>query len=136
MVNKLEQLEEKNPKEYWNLINELREKTGGETHFDAESFTSFFEKLYSLSNQNEEVKSYINNHLENIPSDMVEPVFVMEELIKAIRLLKNNKAGGPDKIIAEMLKETPVDLLSIILKIMNKIKTTCHYRDRKRTQTM
>ena len=58
---------------------------------------------------------------------MVEPVFVMEELIKAIRLLKNNKAGGPDRILAEMLKETPVNLLSIILKIMNKIKTTCHY---------
>ena len=108
MIQKLEKLEENNPKEYWDLVNELREKKHNETDFDAESFTAFFERLYSLSNQNKQIEDYLNEHLEvTSPSNITEPDFVMEELIKAIRLLKNNKSAGPDRIIAEMLKATP-----------------------------
>ena len=127
MVTQLEKIEANNPKEYWNLVNELREKKCDSTSFDTESFTCFFEKLYSLSKKDRDVQDYVDKHLNNIPKEITIPNFVMDELIKAIRLLKNNKAAGPDKIIAEMLKATPTDLLSLILKIMNTIKTTCHY---------
>ena len=51
MVQRLQQIEEKDPKEYWKLVNELREKKQGESHFDAERFTLFFEKLYSAPDE-------------------------------------------------------------------------------------
>ena len=42
-------------------------------------------------------------------------------------MLKKNKAAGHDRISAEILKAIPEKLLLVILKLMNKIKNTCHY---------
>ena len=56
-----------------------------------------------------------------------ETDFTMEELKTAIKMLKKNKAAGHDRISAEILKAVPEKLLSIILKLMNKIKNTCQY---------
>ena len=47
MISRLENLEQDNPKEYWKIINELREKKHKEVSFNAENFIQFFEKLYS-----------------------------------------------------------------------------------------
>ena len=51
----------------------------------------------------------------------------MEELLKALKILKNNKAAGPDRIPAEALKACPPNFLKIILKLMNKIKNKMIY---------
>ena len=53
--------------------------------------------------------------------------FTLEELTKATKKLKNNKASGPDGIPAEMLKNSPESLLTLILNLMNKIKKTSYY---------
>ena len=44
MIQKLEETE-KDPKEYWKLVKELRDKKSNEADYDTE-FTEFFEKLY------------------------------------------------------------------------------------------
>ncbi len=105
MIQKLEQIEEKDPKEYWKLVNELREKKSSNSQYDAEKFTQFFEELFSVSEKerNDEIKLKIKEMLERIPNLPEEPDFTFEELIKAIKALKNNKAAGPDRIPAEML---------------------------------
>ena len=56
-----------------------------------------------------------------------EPDFTLKELIHAIKILKNNKAAGPDRIPAEILKICPLHILKLILKIMNKIKQKTNY---------
>ncbi len=127
MIQKLEEIEEKDPKEYWKLINELREKKSSDTQYDAEKFTLFFEELFSPSEKerNDEIKSQITELLEQLPNLPEEPDFTLEELIKAIKSLKNNKAAGPDRIPAEMLKASNARMLKLLLSLMNKIKTTC-----------
>ena len=47
MIRKIESLEEKDPKEYWKLVNELRgKKQSGSNISNAETFAKFFENLY------------------------------------------------------------------------------------------
>ena len=50
--------------------------------------------------------------------------------IKAIKALKCNKAAGPDRIPAEMIKASSEPILNILLKTMNKIKSTFQYPEK------
>ena len=130
MIKKLEEIEEKDPKEYWQLISNLRGKKSIEANFDTEKFTEFFEKLYSIpkkEKENKKITEFVKKSLENIPESTFEPEFTIEELKTAIKHLKNKKAAGPDRIIAEMLKASTEPMMSIILKIMNRIKRTMQY---------
>ena len=53
-----------------------------------------------------------------------DPDFTLEELLEAIKGLKNNKATGLDRIPAEMIKTSSESIMMILLKTMNKIKST------------
>jgi hypothetical protein len=129
LIKKLESMETNDPKEYWKMVNELRAKKQSETPtLNTEDFVNFFEKLYSknVPKDHDEKEKFVNEHLEKLDFQK-EPDFAFEELLKAIQLLKKNKACGKNRIPAEVLKATPVNLLMVILKLMNKIKNTCQY---------
>ena len=122
MIKKLEELESKDPKEYWKLVNELREKKQDESFFHADAFTDFYQKLFSLSNHSDtEIEEHVAISLENLPGSN-EPDFTLDELKKSIKSLKNKT--GPDGIPAGLLKALPDCVLKVILKIMNKIKNS------------
>lgn len=132
MISKLEKLEKERPKEYWKIVNELREKKHRETSFNTVNFMKFFENLYSktkLSKTDEEIENFVSETLKNLQSTN-EPDFVIEELILAIKQLKNNKAPGPDRIPTEILKACPPHILKLLLKILNKIKQKSIYPKR------
>ena len=125
IVKDLERMEESDPQEYWKLVNMLKETKNRDAHFDADSFTTFFEKLYTASDKKDlEIEKVVQESLDKFINFSTEPDFTMKELIKAINKLKNNKAAGPDRIPAEMLKASPNSLLTIILKTINLIKSS------------
>ena len=131
MINYLESLEEKDPKEYWKLVSEIRGKNAVGTSFDAENFTSFFEKLYSpTAKVNDDVTRTVKEALNSLNKFTDEPNFTLEELIKAIRILKTGRAAGPDQTIAEMFKASPLFVLERILKVMNSIKVSLHFPEK------
>ena len=68
-----------------------------------------------------EVEETINNARNN------DNNFQMGELKLAIKSLKNNKAAGPDGIPGELIKNCTENVFNIILKILNKIKSTGKY---------
>ena len=86
-------LENKDPKEYWKLVNDLREKRKNNTQYDAEKFTLFFEQLYSETEveKNEKMKTQIDEMLDQLTNMSDEPDFTLEELINAIKALKITK---------------------------------------------
>ena len=98
MISKLETMEQERPREYWKIVNELREKQHRETSFNTVNFMKFFENLYSkteVRKSDEEIEDFVTDALDKIKSSS-EPEFTLEELISAIKRLKNNKAPGPD----------------------------------------
>ena len=128
LIQQLEVLEERNPKEYWNLVNELREKKQNKTMGNPEEFTAFFEKLYAAdTGKNKHIQDYVDSTLKNIPPSDLTKNFTIEELQYALKKLKKNKSAGPDGIPGEVFKNSPDNLLNLILKIINKIKTKNHY---------
>ena len=128
MIQQLESPEGKDPQEYWKLVNQLRENKQNNTYFNAENFTNFFEKLYSHSDKiDNQITESVRDILENMSNIANEPDFQMDELTKAISSLKI-KTAGP--IPVEMLKATPVNVLKVLLKIMNKIKSSYQFPDK------
>ena len=124
-IQQLEKIEANNPKEYWKLVKELRENKQNDKEFDAKKFTDFFEKLYAPTEKvNEDIRQNVIKTLDQLPNLSNEPDFTLDELLKAIKSLKNNKATGLDRIPAEMLKTSSENIMSILLKTMNKIKNT------------
>lgn len=115
MISKLETLEKEKPKEYWKIVNELREKRHKETSFNTTTFIQFFQNLYAKTELNnttdKEIEKFVSETLENLESSG-KPDFTLEELINAIKRLKNNKATGPDRIPAEILKHALHTFLS------------------------
>ncbi len=111
------------------MINELGVKKKSESNIsNVDTFTDFFEQLFSKTapEGHEEKEDFVQNKLKDF-NFVKEPEFTMEELKKAILMLKKNKAAGMDRLPAEILKSTPMKLLLAILKLMNKIKNTCNY---------
>lgn len=57
----------------------------------------------------------------------------INEIIKAIKMLKNGKSPGPDLIPAEALKADPQITARILLPLLNKYgrQTNCHKTGKK-----
>ena len=130
MISKLEEMEEKNPKEYWNIIKELREKKVENRVSNPEEFEQFFKRLFSIQEdvernpKHEEIEKKVASILQN-PSIMMEEDYTFKELTTAVDKLKNGKASL--LVPAEMLKASPKYILMTLLKICNKIKNQCHF---------
>ena len=48
MIERLERVEQSNPKEYWDIIKQLRERKADNTISNPDDFKAFYEKLFSL----------------------------------------------------------------------------------------
>ena len=125
MITKLESLEAKDPKEYWEMVNKLREKKKQSSTFNATDFVKFFENLFAKNEPDKEIEDLVQDTLESLYN--TTPDFTMNELTKAIKWLKNNKSPGPDRIPAEILKICPQHILEIFLLLMNRIKNSSQY---------
>jgi O-phosphoseryl-tRNA(Cys) synthetase len=76
--------------------------------------SEFFEDTFSCEPLNEDTDT--ENNMEELKIDM-KPVS-KQEIMKAIKNMKNGKASGPDNITAELLQadmETTVDILHKLL---------------------
>ena len=128
LIGKLEAIEKNKPKEYWNLLKKLRDDNQDNKICNSETFTTFFEELFSQENelpdQHQEVEEAVLKALEKAKSI---GDFSMEEFTKALKILKTNKAPGPDRIPGEAIKSSPLRVQNIILKIVNKIKNSTEY---------
>ena len=133
MIERLERVEQSNPKEYWDIIKQLREKKADNTISNPDDFKAFYEKLFSLdkdreiSEEHRKIEAEVLEMLSNEGSSTLRRVFTLKEFREAVRKLKNNKASGPDGILAEMLKDTPEALQIIILALVNRVVTSCYY---------
>ena len=64
-----------------------------------------------------------------LPQRYIDAEFTENELKKAVFQQKNNKASGPDKISAEIIKVSYETISPILLKFYNKLFTNAEYPD-------
>lgn len=129
-MDRLSNLESENPKDYWNLVNELRHENNQETknNIDGDIWYTYFSELSSIP-ENEHIKSKIKEIksklelLENKNFGFSEIDFKITpvELQKALRQLKSGKIPGLDTITNEMLKVSQSYMQDCLLKLFNAI---------------
>ena len=91
IIQKLERAEEKDPKEYWKLVNKLRKNKLEKKISNTEDFVNFFENLFSekeeLQQHEQEMKEYVEDMLKNIEG---KEDFTLEEFLHAIKIFKKS----------------------------------------------
>ena len=115
-ISKLRNLKNAKPREFWTIINALdnkkRETAPLKDLFD------FFKNINS--NDMEEIEIFEHNYLID-NNETINNLFTEEEILKAVKKLKNNKSNGIDKILNEHIKSTIGIMCPIYVKLFNMI---------------
>jgi hypothetical protein len=133
IILQLESLHEINPKGYWDLLKKLKnETTDNVSKISAEEWLTHFGKLNQKENFREPNHiAHIKNELkrlENIPNfTNLDFKIKTNEILKAIKTLKNNKACGLDSIQNEFIKYGQHVLLPVLHKLFNMVLTSGAY---------
>ena len=123
LIEKLDEMKDENPKQYWDLLHELSNK-GNENHLSEINAAEWFNYFKEL-NKNKSSDIYIINQLKMLEAEKIftelDNVILKKEIEKAISSLKNKKSSGFDSILNEMIKSSQVYLLNCFQKIFNTI---------------
>ena len=99
-----------------------KEKTDETDHIKPSIWKEYFTKLLNGTEHNSETAD-IENEIDLPPTfhPILDRMITMEELRKALLLLKNHKAAGCDRITAEYLKAFAESFGDILLKILQNL---------------
>ena len=119
------------PKTFWNLINKLSSLSENkkEENFNEDEFITFFTEMYSGNTQNNNFHDQIIlkfrdklKELDSIKEDhILNNEISKEEILKAVKTLKNGKAAGTDFISNEMIKSGIPILVNPLHKLFNLV---------------
>jgi len=134
ILTKLENMSEKNPKEFWSLLNFLDNEVNGKTqknttdpNITSTEWTEHFKGLNNLTkNKNfdtdfEKTITEQIKHLDKNPSNLLDYPFTMEEVLDGVKQLKSGKACGIDSISNDMLKQGSKQLYQSLVTLFNTI---------------
>ena len=137
ILDKLDDLQSDNPKEYWSLVNSLRNDTREkpENSIDGQTWFHYFSKLSSIPNNIKDKLIIIENKIKSFEgkiSSFCDLDFEISttELSKAISKLKSGKSPGLDNISNEMLKVSQSYIKPCLLKLFNAVFRSGHYPDK------
>ena len=122
-IEKLKTLKHAKPREYWKLINSTDEKN--KSMAPLQDLYNYFKNI-NRSNEEESENTHSENdtineqHSQNINNYVNQP-FTDNEIIKAVKNLKNNKSSGTDSILNEHIKATINIMASVYTKLFNII---------------
>ena len=121
MRNKLRQMKQKSPKDFWNYVNCLNRKTSN-SDIKIDSLFDFFKNLNSTEHDDGD-DSRKKLGVPNFDSDALNIEVTEDEIMNCIKKLKNVKSPGTDEIIDEYIKISCPLLLPIYVKLFNILDT-------------
>ena len=140
--NKLNNLNSNNPSDYWKLWKSLNHKQSNNSKLTLTDFEEYFKNQitpphieYFDQNHMKEVDDFIKNYSTgnikvpymadnmnaSLSNEICNGVITIEEVQCHVQKLKNNKAAGSDKLVAEFLKYAPNDIHDMLFAIFNFI---------------
>ena len=117
---KLRSLESKSPRQYRKFINSLKQKSSKSVPSLEESYNHF--KLPNTSDA--DLKFKIPSTDDQQANEYLNSKITQEEILRAIRNLKNGKASGCDSILNEYIKSTSHVFLPLYGILFNTILDT------------
>lgn len=131
VIHDLDQLHDKSPKTYWELVKKLKETSV--TKSDKISPSEWYSHFSRLANKNNFKTPLILNEGDsittvNMPSFTELDFKIKEsEISKAIKKLKKNKACGPDGLCNEIFKFSQHIMLPLLAKLFNHLLISGKY---------
>ena len=132
LFSQLDSMHKSEPRKYMQLVNSLKEgnfdkiKPSDTSSVSPEEWFSHFSSLLGKPNNPSlvdlEMENFLKNNIDNIASEMEQPI-TKKELLRSIKCLKNNKSTSFDGISNEMLKHGIEPLSKSILLLFNTILT-------------
>ena len=113
---KIDNLRSNNPKDYWKLLNSCKKKT--KTSISLETLHDFFK---DLNKGDENVENEIDLNLNAETNELINSRIERDEIEKAIKKLKNNKAGGEDAVMNEYIKHSSNKMIELYIQLFNII---------------
>ena len=111
----------RNTREYWTILKNAQNLEKKEPKVPLRTFEKHFKKL----NQN------IFENIENTPPTETDSLnqeinmeFTLDEILKSVKKLNNNKSEGIDLIKNEYLKNCPTNVLELAVQLFNLILKT------------
>ncbi len=133
LLEKLDNLKETDPKAFWNIINQMNEDNhkdlaGQISHYSwHDYFLNLNKKECELPDENVFIAEIETLKTDTGHSKHFNEEINTDEISKAIRNLKSNKAVGPDSVSNEMLKSGQQALLPSLKFLFNMILKTGKY---------
>lgn len=115
-VERLRNIKNSDPRRYWKIINNTS-KTKHTTDASLEDLHNFFKKVNYQEEHNANIEINYNEDL----NEELNSIITIEEIEKAVKSLKNNKASGIDNILNEHIKYTFTYLKHIYHKLFNLV---------------
>ena len=136
LYNKLENLNEENPKEYWSLFEKLKDcqndsNTREECPIDDKEWIDHYTKLFGPRQYDKDIVDRIHDEINEL-IDSNDDSFLnlpirTDEIHEASKYLKNNKAVGLDQISNEMIKCAIPFILPALKRLFNSILWNGYY---------
>ncbi|KAL9972695.1 hypothetical protein ACROYT_G019055 [Oculina patagonica] len=130
LLQKIANFESNNPKEYWEMVNDLRQQSAQQTTdaVNADEWLDYFKKLSSPTiTSKSEFEKLVDFNVSRIADfgkvndPILDDEISLEEIHKASVKMKTGKAAGNDSISNEMIKSS-IFILGPALKILfNKV---------------
>ena len=128
IIGQLDELETKDPKQYWKLVNSLKDvdnqTSGPELGIDSDSWSDYFQNLNSVQDKFKSRVDDLDKILKNnnkTTFNFLGVVVKQSEISNSISKMKSNKASGLDSVSNEMLKSGISTLLLCRHKLFNLI---------------
>ena len=133
LKKKLKTMKSNNPKDFWKLINSNK-KNKGKTNIAMDILFDFFKDLNSGDNSDNDLdtNSNMDSDLDSNSdlddnsdvNEIINGPITVDEIEKAIKRLKNNKASSDDNIINEYMKHSSQKMILLYVKIFNALFNT------------
>jgi len=135
LLHKLTTLEQTNPREYWRILDTLRDDSKGEgntlvSNINTDKWVEHFSELAAFTDSPQESKRQQEvEQMEQTTQQRLEldkPITI-SEVKKTLRGLKSGKASSGDLILNEMLKSTANLMAPLVTKLFNHVLEKGHF---------
>ena len=127
MSKNLRSIRTKTPREYWKILNK-NNKQRNTGHIKIDELYKYFKELNKAPEIPDDIEEIIDDEIKVLDVEdlnhTINQYISQDEILKAIKKLKNNKASGEDRIRNEYIKSSIHVMLPLYEKLFNIIFTT------------